>query len=205
MTATPAWLASLEAVLNRNLDDSLECTQAAKRLEGRTLRVDISTLFSVSAGIHGGRLTLVRGEPSETADAVIAGSPVALLNLMTATTASPGSASTVQVRGDAEVANRFRDLFKLLRPDLEGEMARFIGDVPAHGLAKFASTALNWGRRAIDSSRANVAEYLQEESRDLVNHTELTEFLRGVDQVRESADRAEARLAQLERRRQQAS
>jgi ubiquinone biosynthesis protein UbiJ len=41
---------------------------------------------------------------------------------------------------------------------------------------------------------------LQEESRDLVNGTELDEFLRGVDELRETADRVEVRLARLEQR-----
>ena len=47
---------------------------------------------------------------------------------------------------------------------------------------------------------ANVAEYLQEESRDLVNRTELDEFLRGVDTLRETADRIAVRLSALEQR-----
>ena len=46
----------------------------------------------------------------------------------------------------------------------------------------------------------NIAEYLQEESRDLVNKTELEEFLQGVDMLRETADRVEARIARLEQR-----
>ncbi len=46
----------------------------------------------------------------------------------------------------------------------------------------------------------NIAEYLQEESRDLVNRTELDEFLHGVDELRETSDRIEARLARLEAR-----
>jgi len=46
----------------------------------------------------------------------------------------------------------------------------------------------------------NIAEYLQEEGRDLVNKTELEEFLRGVDELRETADRIEVRLARLEAR-----
>jgi len=45
-----------------------------------------------------------------------------------------------------------------------------------------------------------IAEYLQEEGRDLVNKTELEEFLRGVDELRETADRIEARLGRLEQR-----
>ncbi len=204
MTATPAWLASLEAVLNRNLDESGEAAACAKAVEGRSLRLDVAAVLSVRTDIHGGRLVLTRGAEHEAADAVIAGSAFALMNLLAANSVNPGSSSAVQVRGDAEVANRFRDLFKMLRPDVETEMSRFIGDVPAHGLAAFTTAALEWGRRAVASGRANIAEYLQEESRDLVNKTELEEFLRGVDQVREAADRAEARLVLLERKRQRA-
>ena len=60
--------------------------------------------------------------------------------------------------------------------------------------------ALEALRRARRTAGENIAEYLQEEGRDLVNRTELDEFLRGVDEVRETADRIEARLGHLERR-----
>jgi ubiquinone biosynthesis protein UbiJ len=55
-------------------------------------------------------------------------------------------------------------------------------------------------RRAPPTAGENIAEYLQEESRDLVNKTELEEFLQGVDMLRETADRVEARIARLEQR-----
>jgi ubiquinone biosynthesis protein UbiJ len=63
-----------------------------------------------------------------------------------------------------------------------------------------ARDALTWARRAGRAARDNIAEYLEEEGRDLVNRTELEEFLRGVDGAREAADRIEARLARLEAR-----
>jgi ubiquinone biosynthesis protein UbiJ len=46
----------------------------------------------------------------------------------------------------------------------------------------------------------NIAEYLQEEGRDVVNRTELEEFLRGVDELRDTAERVGARLVRLEAR-----
>ena len=46
----------------------------------------------------------------------------------------------------------------------------------------------------------NIAEYLQEESRDLPARAEIDEFLEGVDRVREAIDRIEARIGALERR-----
>ncbi len=72
--------------------------------------------------------------------------------------------------------------------------------MPARRLSQFARGALSWARRARRSAGKNIAEYLQEESRDLVSRPELEEFLLGVDQLRETADRVEARLARLEQR-----
>jgi ubiquinone biosynthesis protein UbiJ len=45
-----------------------------------------------------------------------------------------------------------------------------------------------------------LSEYLQEESRDLVAKPEVEEFLQGVDRVRDTAERVEARLARIEQR-----
>jgi ubiquinone biosynthesis protein UbiJ len=212
MTASPAWLAAVEAMLNRNLDESSQAAAVARHLEGRSLRVDIASLTSIRAAVRSGRV-LLSSDISETADAVVSGSAIALWNLFRADVSHPirgvpaGGAAGARdqsppatVQGDAEVANRFRELFKFTRPDLETEVSRLLGEIPARGLARFAQTARQWSARAVASARANVSEYLQEESRDLVNRTELEEFLRGVDQAREAADRAEARLAQLERR-----
>ncbi len=88
----------------------------------------------------------------------------------------------------------------LARPDPEEELSRFIGDFPARRLWQFAGQVRNFAQRVRRTAGANIAEYLQEESRDLVNRTELDEFLRGVDELRETADRIEARLGRLERR-----
>ena len=46
----------------------------------------------------------------------------------------------------------------------------------------------------------NVAEYLQEEGRDVPSRTEAEEFLQGVDKLRDDVDRLEARLKLLEKR-----
>jgi ubiquinone biosynthesis accessory factor UbiJ len=64
----------------------------------------------------------------------------------------------------------------------------------------FARRALELARQARRTAGENIAEYLQEEGRDLVNRTELEEFLHGVDSLRETADRIEARLVRLEQR-----
>jgi ubiquinone biosynthesis protein UbiJ len=208
MPATPAWLASAEAVFNRNIDASTQAAALTRRLEGTSLQIEIEGITRIRAAVAGGRLALVTGDPAAGAsaagdpappDACISGSPPALLQLLRSTTAS-NSKSAVQIRGDAEIANLYRELIAAARPDLEEELSRFVGDMPARHLSQLAKSVRTWARRARRTAGENIAEYLQEEGRDLITKTELEEFLRGVDEVREAADRVEARLSRIEQR-----
>ena len=206
MPATAAWLASAEAVLNRGIDASAQAAALTRRLDGTSLQIDIEGITRIRAAASGGRLALLAGETaSATADATISGPPAALLRLLkSGTSAAPGkriaAGRPAQVRGDAEIANLYRELFILARPDPEEELSRWTGDFAARHLSRLAERVLILARRARHTAGANIAEYLQEEGRDLVNKTELEEFLRGVDALRETADRVEARLVRIERR-----
>jgi ubiquinone biosynthesis protein UbiJ len=199
MPATPAWLASAEAVLNRNIAASSRASALAKRLEGTSLQVEVDGITRVRTTCCGGRTALLAGDDSP-ADAVISGSAPALLQMFRAGTPSAQTRTSVQIRGDAEIANLYRDLFAAARPDLEEELSRWVGDMPARHLSLLAKSVRTWARRARRTAGENIAEYLQEEGRDLITKTDLEEFLRGVDGVREGIDRIEARLIRLEQR-----
>jgi ubiquinone biosynthesis protein UbiJ len=199
MPATAAWLASAEALLNRCIDSSTQAASLARRLQGTSLQVDIEGITRIRANAHHGRLALTAGDDSA-ADAVISGSPPALLQLLKGSARREPGKPAAQIRGDAEIANRYRELFMLARPDPEEELSRWIGDFPARRVSQFAKAILERMRHARRTAGENIAEYLQEEGRDLVNTTELDEFLRGVDELRETADRIEARLGRLEAR-----
>jgi ubiquinone biosynthesis protein UbiJ len=210
MAATPAWLASIEALLNRGISGSALAAELMVRLNGTALLIDIHGFKAVYAAISGGRMTLTAagtgtqaeagGTAAAPANATISGSPLALLQLARGASKERGSFSAAQVRGDAEIAAAYRQLFSLARPDLEEEVSQLIGDLPARRLSQLAARTLAWARNARRTAGENVAEYLQEESRDLVNRPELEEFLQGVDALRDTAERIEARLILLERR-----
>jgi len=216
MAATPAWLAAVEALLNRGVDASMQATALARRLGGTTLLLNIEGMASIRIGVVRGRLSLTGAgssldpEACEPADATVSGSPVALLRLAGATGGRadmpraalrvPGRGAGAVVSGDPEIANAYRDLIALARPDFEEELSRLVGDVAARALSQFAMKTVEWVRRTRRTAGENIAEYLQEESRDLVNKPELDEFLQGVDTLRETADRVDARIARLEQR-----
>ena len=169
----------------------------------------IEGLAPIRIAAFGGRLVLAAGPVGGAGaaaathpDAVIAGPPLALLELFARreeSSARRGS-ERVHVSGDAEIAARYRELLELARPDWEEELSRLIGDLPARRVSLAARAALSWLRGFAHSAQANVAEYLQEESRALVSKPEVEEFLGQVDVLRETADRVEARIARLERR-----
>src|SRR5258707_15610400 len=80
MPATAAWLASAEALLNRCIDSSAQALGTARRLQGTSVQIDIEGIARIRASAHQGRLVLLAGDDSA-ADAVISGSPAALLQL----------------------------------------------------------------------------------------------------------------------------
>ena len=127
-------------------------------------------------------------------------SPARLLNLAALAGSHPEEViqrGDVEIRGDAEVAQQFRELAMLLKPDVEEELSRLIGDTPAHQALRLVRMATAFGRRAATTGVRNVAEYLAHERRDLVPRAEAEDFYRGVERLREDLDRLEARTRLL--------
>ena len=194
-------LERLEAILNHNVAQSGKARALVERLDGRSMSlVAEGTPFSIVMRVSGGHIRLT-GEDSNPADARLSGSPLALLRLAGPQGEERLRGGGVRIEGDAETAQRFRDLLRHAQPDFEEELSHAIGDVAAHQVASFARGLFGWGRRASDSLATSVAEYLQEEGRDVPTRVEVDEYLRDVDTLRNDVDRLEARLARLTARR----
>jgi ubiquinone biosynthesis accessory factor UbiJ len=188
----------VENMLNRGLPRSPRARQLCAELAGRRVAVEVRDIADFVVECDGTGVRVTRGG-TENADARVSGGLLALLAL-----AGPGGASLrrgdIELSGDAELAERLRELVRLLRPDLEEELALAIGDVPAHRIAQFARTAVDWWRSTADTAVRNVAEYLAHESNDLVSRSEGRQLLTGIDAVRDDIDRLEARIEILAQR-----
>jgi ubiquinone biosynthesis accessory factor UbiJ len=192
---------AIENLLNRGMPRSPRARELAAELAGRRLAIDVRGVGRVLVESRGEMLALRRDRgTTEPADAEVRGGPLALLALAGADAEAAIQRGEVAIEGDTELAQKYRELALLLRPDLEEELARLIGDAPAHQLGRFASLALDWSRRAAETTVRNAAEYLAHERADLVPRAEADQFLRGVDALREAVDRLEARIGELERR-----
>jgi ubiquinone biosynthesis protein UbiJ len=188
---------TIENVLNRALPRSVRAQQLCAELTGRRIAIEVSELMRLLVESTGDSLRV--SQSAAPADAEIIGGPLGLLALGGNSPQAVLQRRGVEIRGDAAVAERFRELGMLLRPDLEEEFSGLVGDVPAHQLARFARLGFSWSRRAAATAVQNVAEYLANERRDLVSRNEGEPFLRAVDALREDVDRLEARLSLLTR------
>jgi ubiquinone biosynthesis accessory factor UbiJ len=191
-------LTPLESLLNRNLAASAAARSLCKRLDAKVLALHVEGLpLSLYFRSHGERMSLDTTHEG-TPDATLSGTALSLLRLAGPAPEAALRGGTVHIEGDAEVAQTFSELLKHARPDLEEELSRVVGDVAAHQLGSAARTAFGFARRASDTLLQNVAEFLQEEGRDVPNRTEAEEFVLGVDRLRDDVDRLEARLKLLE-------
>ena len=191
--------ATLENVLNRGLPRSPRAQQLCAELTGRSVAVEVREITRLLLESTGSTLRITRGAAG--ADAEIVGGPFGLLALGAERPEAVLQRGDVEIRGDAELAQKFRELVLLLRPDLEEELSGFIGDVPAHQIGRFARMARSWTHRAARTTAENLAEYLAHERQHLVPRNEGDQFLRGVDAVREDVDRLEARIDLLAQKR----
>jgi ubiquinone biosynthesis accessory factor UbiJ len=188
----------IQALVDRHVAGSPRARELLATLEGRSLNVNVKfTPWSAAARSSGGRLLLSKKAQGD-ADVTVSGTPLSLMALSREAPADVIRRGDVRLDGDGEVAEKFQELLALLRPDLEGELAQIIGDVPAHGVASLVGKVMGYGRSVARTQVQNVGEYLAHESGDLVPRAEASAFLTGVDALREQTDRLAARVSALE-------
>ena len=190
----------IETELNRCVGESTAARELLARLRGSSFAVHVEGL-GLTAVLHADDERLRLDSDATNASATLRATPLDLLRLLNAEGVSGVKRTRADLSGDLEVAERFARLLKLARPDLEEEVAKWVGDVPAHALGEVVRGAAAWFARAAAAVRMNAAEYLQEESRAMPAPLEAQAFYADVERLRDDVERVSARLKRLEQRR----
>jgi len=189
----------LSSLLQRNLEGSARGRELLASLDGRAIELRLAgTTLAARLRVSEGRLQL-QASADDPVDATLTATPLTLARLAQGGGAAALRPGDLVVSGDAHVAQGFQRLLEAARPDWEEELARYVGDLPAHHLARAARGGVGFAARVGETLARNVAEYLTEESRDLAAPTEIEEWIAAVDRLRDDVDRLEARLLRLER------
>jgi len=197
-------LASLESSINMLLKlDPVACKKLARR-HGKVIGIhlqgpEVTLYFIPDQQGHLQLFSQIEGEP----DALLSGSP---LDLLRSGDKERGSqqlfAGHVSIAGDTALAHDFGATLGGLDIDWEEQLSKFTGDILAHRLGDTVRKAGHWIGNTSSRMEANLGEYLTVEARLLPHPLEVEDFITQVDELREHADRLEARIHLLQRQQQ---
>ena len=181
--------------LNRavRLDPALPAQLAP--LEGRRLEFHLTAPpLAFAATVRQGRFEIGPVPPDGNGDLSLSASLGALFSQLVPGREATATVGRMRISGDAELARRLQQLVRRYDPDIEGLFASVFGEVLGVQLAralKQGLTALREGGKAL---ARDGAEFLTEESRDLVSRAELDAFCDDVDDLRDAVERLERRI-----------
>jgi ubiquinone biosynthesis protein UbiJ len=198
MSVIAPFLTFIERELNRLVAESTAARELLERLDGTSFAVRVEGL-GVTGVLHAEGERLRVGTAEDGATATLRATPLDLLRLVRGEGVGHVQRTHATFTGDLQVAERYSQLLKLARPDVEDELAKWVGDIPAHALGEAARGAGAWLARAARALSMNTAEYLQEESRAMPAPLEAAAFYGDVERLRDDVERAAARLARLAR------
>lgn len=102
--------------------------------------------------------------------------------------------SPAGVTGESALAEELRFLRQHLRPDVEEELSRFVGDIAAQRIASAARGFWQWQLDALTRIGEAAAAYAVDERRALVRRPELADLAARIQELNQAIARLEERL-----------
>ncbi len=190
--------AALEQMINRLLALDPEGAARLSTLSGKILRLEWRGLGLGVVLIPTDQGIQVFSNYEAPPDCTLRGTPLAFSRLGLAGRKEDVLFSgQIEIEGDPGLAQAFADFLGDLEIDWEELLARFTGDTLAHPVGEAVRGLDRWMRRTGEILAEDLKEMLQEEARLLPTAYEVEGFLDAVDQLREDAERLEARVKRL--------
>ncbi|MDR7100328.1 ubiquinone biosynthesis protein UbiJ [Lysobacter niabensis] len=192
---------TLEATLNRALALDPDTRDGLRALDGRSVALHVAApRLALQVTVAGERLQV--GPVTDGADADLSvrstlGGLIAQLPFFRNDNAPP--VGKLRIEGDADLARRLQRLAERFDPDWQQPFTAVFGDIIGVQIANALRAGLGQMREAGGSFASSAAEYVTEESRDVVGRDELNAFHDDVDTLRDDVERIAARVARLSR------
>ncbi|MDH3377974.1 MAG: SCP2 sterol-binding domain-containing protein [Gammaproteobacteria bacterium] len=190
------WIRFIDKSLNRVLEFDPETRRDLAALEGKTIEFVLPRDVHFYLTIGPDRIRV--GERCDAAaDATLQGTVLAFASAFRGGGADAFASGDIEISGDVEFVHEFSAIVGGLDIDWEEPLAQVVGDMPARQAGNLVRTGLGWMRSAGDSIERNVAEYLQEERRDLAARPRIERLLDDIDTLRSDVDRTAQRVERL--------
>ena len=199
-TMFPLLLRRAESLLNRWISESSAARREMQDLEGRSMIVEADkTSLRVRLAVEQQQTRLRTAQQDARADIEITAGVFDLLAMLHAQSLAELSAGEVEFRGNPGIAERFSRMLRLARPQLEDELAAWLGGTPAKVLVRSGDALRDWGSRTAGGAmEQNAAEYLQAESAAVPRPEEVAQWSFQVEGLRDDVDRLGQRIRRLQ-------
>ena len=194
---------ALEAALNRALALDPETRATLPALDGQRIALHLAApSLALEIRVDGEALRVGRPDAALAPDLGVRATLGALLRqLSPLRDAAAPPVGQLRIEGDAELARRLQRLAQRFDPDWQLPFVAVFGEVLGVQVAKAVAAALRQAQGAGRQFAQAAAEYVTEESRDVVPRAELDAFHDDVDALRDDVERLAAKLARLRRAR----
>lgn len=182
------------ATVNHLLAGSPWAIERLLPFSGKTFRIDATPIVLDAAVGRDGLIEVSVAPPDVTLSLPFSELPAV------ATRGVGGLMSHVHVAGNVEFAEALGFVFRNLSWDVEEDLSRLLGDIPAHRLVGVARALHANGLRGLEGLAGNLGEYLTEEGRLVASQGELEGFYREVAELRDAVARLGKRVERLERK-----
>lgn len=195
---------ALEIAINRALALDVDTRDALRPLHGQRLVLRMqSPPLAMQIDVDVDRLRVGPVDEEGEPDLAVRGTLTALVSQLPFMQRNgvPAGSGKVRIEGDAELARRLQHLARGFDPDWQLPFVNVFGEVLGVQIAKTFAAALRQARVAGEDIAQTTAEYLTEETRDVVGRAELQAHLDDVDAIRDDIERLAVRVRRLQARR----
>ena len=210
MTPRPSSLDTLKPLAGRALEVALErllaldpeTREALKKLDGQRIELALEApALALSITVKGDCLKVGPPDASSEPDLGLRATLAGLLSqLPFARAANSPPVGKLRINGDAELARTLQQLAQGFDPDWEQPFVEMFGPILGPQIGRGLREGLRNSRRVAGNLARDAADFLVEESRDVIGKAELAAFNDDVDALRDRAERVIARVGNLRER-----
>lgn len=181
------------AAVNHLLRDAAWALERLRPFAGKAFRIDATPVVLNARLDADGRLALAEEEePEVTLMLPFAEAPLLLEGMNRLM-------GRVRIAGNAEFAEALGFVFRNLSWDVEEDLSRVVGDVPARRIVSGMQGLKTAQQRGLEALSGNLGEYLTEESGLMASVFDVSSFTQEVATLRDDVARTGKKLERLER------
>ena len=191
----PLFATTLETLLNQAI--RLNPSNTLELLADKIIRIELTDLALNFTLFPDQQNIIVLSNYGGEVDVHISGAPFSLLHALLSPNATLVNNPDINIEGNMDVACQLRDFLRNQDIDWETQLAKKLGDVPAHRLKTWSYQCKTQADKQTNIFQNFIREYLQTKANHLPTRVEVELFFGAVTTLHDDLERLEKRVQRL--------